>query len=725
MVERGDFSDEFNAIIGEFRDEQNDPIVTEIFNSVTEAEVALNRAGEAGTSYIVDILAQLNYELAEADLISSEVVVSGVIRPSEYIAGGDEARTAEIIREQFGEIGPLKVDDMGPYFAVEQQQLVCGTFDVTEFSPGENESTIRKVIINLNSNEDEDPTEGWFYAFADELTVLAPVEASYLKVNREITQKYPDIAAQLEQIPQDCGNDQEIIDALQKVTLTIDWSKYPYLSEDDRDELFSMIETYMTHRVVLDNAMYSLDVNGTIIGFDVNGNEVVRELDSTKRINAYLGHIRLHHDSDEGDIGVYSPALEAYAPTANRLGGNNMLYLPVSSVESMQNSRNENLFDQEMGQYDRPTDTLDTESLAAETEDDTSIQQREADTSSEDASTERTPSDREQILEVLNAGITELFEKSAQYTQKLYSTPEEANADGPKLGEIIDEFFSKYPHQKMTYIRAEGPGVLSCDAVYNAKASEVLEEGNESIRLQFDNAGLHEGDIFTTKEGLLTRDANVIVQGVRRLDDENPDEEEPSGYVLRAYMILRDREQPRRINFGAGAIGVPMYSLAPSKQFVVELDAAKTRLSVPEYERIKSIEDAIYKIAQELPDLKTLPWYLYDLNKEVDEAAPQEYNDLTDPTLLNKIGEDVGGDELASRLTVDALSEILHGYSVEVTGPMYTADGMRTDNLTVRGVVETVISTLPDMPTEEPMIVIELEDITWYVPIAELERFRY
>lgn len=732
MLERGDFSEEFNAIIGEFRDEQNDPIVTQIFTGVAQAEAALNQSREVAHSTVNDMLAQLNYESEQAELLGNEVVVSGIVRPADYIAGGDAARTEEIIKAQFSDFGPLLSDDKGLYFTVEQQTFVCGNFDVESYSDDDDEPLEHKIVLNLNATDDEDPSEGWLYAYPSELTVFAPVEASTLKVERDIQQKYPEIAAQLDTLPLESDDDQEILQALRDFRLTINWADYAHLDEGSQDDLLDMVETYITSRVALDTALYALRVRGTIVGFDVTGYEIERDIAEARQITGYAQALRLRQSNSSETTTEYAPALELYAPARTRHAGVTMLQVPAASIESMQTLRNDDLFDDEMGQYEQPATSQEIEPATTFVDDDGDYDNYEDEMTEYTVSVEhndgRERSERDRQLEALDVRLTELFTKVYPFINAMYDTREQAQEQAPKLEKILRDFMELYPNDPTLVLRAEGEGVQYSNAKLDLGTEAIQLDENGSISLKFDAIGAKQGDIFESREGMLSKEVHigVLTAEIKSSNGETyAEDERPIKYLLRAYLVLRDAQQPQTIALDNHMTGTPLHSIVQFKRFVVDIDHRISDITIPAYERSKRVDAAITRVAKEVPEHNFLAWQLHDLYLDTQDANLNGYADLSDPELLNKIGETVSGKEVEAQLTVDALGEILNGMKVELRGVMYTADGTRYDENMIRGKVMAVVSTIPEVPTEEPMLVIELQDNTWYVPITQLERFRY
>ena len=716
MVEHGDFSEEFNAIIGELRDEQNDPIVAQVLESVTQAEEALNRQREVTHEQAYEVTASLNNELDEAGLLGSEVIVSGIIRPSDYIADGVDARTDELIKSQFGDLGPLRNDDKGPYYIVEQKQFVCGAFDIESVSANgdpENEELIHKVVLSLNVDEQDDPTMGMVYAYPDELTVLAPVEMSALKAAHELERRYPQIIEQLAPIA-DAEGEAAKIDALRQLTLTIDWGAYPYLDEDGRNQLVAMIETYITNLLRLDSVMYTLTIHGDVIGFDINRNEMIRPVEQPTQLHAYMDVVRMRNDEDED---TYTAAFEVFAPADDRENGSHMLHIPAESLVSAVVLRNANLFTDEMGTYETPVpDTTVTPVIDAEQTTDEEIY-GEADDErmyEDDAWMERHAQ--------VDSLFAELFEAAGTYV-RTYETVDEAKAASDALAPHILKLLSEYPRDFYPLICAEGEGVVHTKAAYNPNESHATDGDDQAAILQFDHVDIRRGDMFVSKQGLFAFDqtVNMDVQIIPPADGESEPMYRPS-----VYLRFRDVDEHQPITLGTADSAVGLFTLMPVRQFMVKLDPSMSVITLPAYERAKRIDESISSIEKDFSDLEFLPVQLRDLFADIRQSAPSpELEEMSDPDLLAKIADQVAGDEDALTVTVDTLTQILEGCEVQAKGPMYTADGTRYDEVTLRGRVTAVVPTIASIDTQEPLIVVVTEDNTWYIPIAELTEFKY
>lgn len=719
--EHGDFASEFEAIVGELEAEQRDPIVTDVFNSVNEADIALARAGDGANDYYDDVIARLNGESEEAGITGRPVIVSGKIRPSEFVGMNHDGQSEVILPVELGELGQLQHDEYGDYYSVFQQRLIGGDFDIDEITADDDTVTERKVILYLNPNEDDDPSDGWLYTYPDDLEYLAPEEPSYLKINQEIRQRYEEIARQLDSLPADCGDDEAIIAALRDMELELNWHDYPRHLQEERDELIDHIEQYITNRVVFDTSLYMMSVHGVVIGVNERDQRFVQPVIDGTPISGYVGHVRLlrevREDNDDEDIAHYRLMLEVFMPSAERGSGDYLVYVPLASIDAIGNTRNGELFSQPMGLFEHPFEPAGVVPAGATSEiEESSDDDVDAPEYTVQVDVGREMPAREQELAALDERIHELYTQVDAIISKLYDSQEEAVEAQQRIDKLIEAFNELYPRDVMTVLEAEGPGVRSMNVQLDGEGSQRDPSDTGSVTLKFDGVRMVESDILTVKRGVYAFHA---ITGI------GPAEAVEGKYGVEALMVFADIDQPAPITFGSPELSLPLFTLSASKRFIVRIDSDDAHLTIPEYERLKKCRDIIQSIALKFPDLQYLPWQLTELQETIDAADPTDFAELEDIALVRHIGESVGGDEEASQHTVDALMEILGEHPIEITGPMYTSDGSYTESNEIQGLVENVISTHTAIPTAEPMLMMTTLDNTWYVPLSTIERFRY
>ena len=602
----------------------------------------------------------------------------------------------------------------------EQLRETCGEFGIATVSASgdpEDEKVVHEVYLSFSASDEGDDEGTLLYAYPGELSVLAPVAISPLKAERDLSTQYPELFAQLELFAAAEGEAEKIA-ALQKLTLTIDWDAYPHLEEDDRTALLSMIEVYIASQLQFDVVMYSLIVHGDVIGHDINGNELIGAVEKPTQLTAYMGLVQLRNDDDPS---TYTVALTAFAPAETRENGSNMFQIPVVSLASIHALRNGNLFaGQELGTYETPVPDIAVYPI------ETATPYSEQGEQMDDVSAETDDMSIEGIALERHREVTEMYEDLLQKVDKhmqYYETLEEAKAAANAIIDEVDQFLDAHPRDFYPIVCAEGEGVVHINAAINKETTSVDEAG-DVLHVEIPGVMVRNGDIFTSKNGilLLNQQVEANIVGV----ELDVDGESRQVFRPRVYLAYQDIDSEQPLTLNAPYNTTPLYTLSSVRRFLVELNSDRTSLSLPAYACMQRIEASLDKLTNDYSDMEFLPIQIRDLYAELRSAGPSaELRDLSDPELLVKIGSQVGGDEEVVQETVDVLGEILRGFSVEVRGAMYMIDGTRYDDVTIRGQLADVVSTLGSLGLEEPLLVVEQEDTTWYVPLAEIERFRY
>lgn len=357
MAEQDKFDSRFSEIIRDYQEEMRDPVVSDLFDAVDLAESALEAAGESADDHMSDVHDALNDALFDSGIYGRPVIVTGKVRPTDFILEGGSAEEKKMFEDKFGDLGELLYDHRGRYYNVSRLILICGEFDSTNVysDPSKTDIPKKKIVVYLNAALAENPATGWFYAYPEDLSIFNPVEPSALKIEQDINESYTGIALQLDALPDDCGDDEAILYALKKLRLELNWHSYPKHLEDERQELVKHIETYITRRVKLDSTLYTLDLNGPILGTNECGQQYVKRFDTTTSVNGLLKSVLLIREVDEptGDtepdenVAYYRLMLEFSASISGRNSAEQIFHVPVSTVEGIRNLRNTMLSNQQ------------------------------------------------------------------------------------------------------------------------------------------------------------------------------------------------------------------------------------------------------------------------------------------------------------------------------------------------------------------------------------------
>lgn len=753
MSERDNFDKQFDEMMGVYEDQLRDPTVTAVLASVAEAEAALKQArGKATSEQIDEVMFMLNSESEKAELVGHMVVVSGKLRATELIDDDvsdeddddereEKQRILLELADELDGIGGVKYDERGSYFEVSRRQIFCGTFDLNKVKASpedpESEETEDKVIVYFAPTEESDVSIGWAYAYPSDLEVFLPEMPSALKINKEITEQYPAIAMQLDTLPADCRDPETMVKALQGLVLEINWDDYPRLDTEDRKELIEYIEQYMTNRVNFDTTLHLLSLHDYFMAMDVNGNRAYVPLSGNEIRNGLIGHIRLlpllssEDDTSEGkNTTHYHMSIELFSPVSEHGGGNNLLQVPVSSIDAIGNTRNPLLqIAQTFAEYANPFSDLPPVPVEeagwsgfseADEENEEDAERDEAEVVPQQHSSERPSVDeREKELIAIERRIKEIFSSISNIVNTVYDTLEAARTAYEKAGNLAAQFSQAYKDGGFPLIEANGTGVLSLRPKIDFENSRLEPDEEGAVTIRLTDVTVQESDVVTERRGYFNNKAELMVGTHDELEGK---------FAVEATLEFTDADANKMppIAFGGPVLDTTFYKYTPSANFVVRIDDHNTVLTIAELERLRRCRETIATISEKFPDLQYLPWQLTELHELVDSADPNSFEVLNDMDLIHTIGESVGGDEKAAEYTADALKHILHEHLIEVTGEMYDSNGAPVESRVVRGFVKNVTTAYVNVPTEEPMLVMsDKHHSTWLVPIASLESFSY
>jgi hypothetical protein len=704
---------EFDALVSGLREEMRDPVVTDLIKHVHELEEALNsddgRLSEADKG---EAVFAINSLLETWGLLDAEIIVSGKLRLdiSDFDARDD------MTIAQWGMLyGELLEDSEGPYLYVDHKTLVSRTFDIVSestISAYGPDRQIHRLLLSMTTTIDEDDTTS-VYVYLDELDDFTPKDPSLARIIREIRDNYPEIAEQLDQLPEDCGDDKQIIAALSDFVLEIDWSRHSSLTEDEQNELIDFIEHYIGHRLQFDISEYQLEICGPYYKKGYKGNLLRQsaEMPIEKRGKIFgvsLGVLNSPIESSE--VTAYVPEIKLWASVARRGGGNEYITVPLYSIENIQNFRN-GIEDAESAGHEYEPDDIDYDETEWPDSKDEDTDEAHGEDMISEVSIRESVEQREQKLDSLQEKLIQLVEVCRMIGDIRYTDDDtdELDAAQASLAEYLIAFMDIYKDVS-TAIEVSGPGVSSVPGAVEVS----FDEEDESIDVNIRSTTIEEGDLLSFKKGVIT--------GMSTAVEINEDESRS----LRIYLRLRDLQTHQPINITTNALKDFSFVEAHIiKNFAARIEKGDTTITIPERDRIVSIKRQIDQISHRFEDRSELPVVLTTLYEFMEMASPHGYIDFPDIKVINEIGKLVGGDDTLRDKVSTAITDIMLESQIKLVGDAYDERGMLTERIKLDGRVVDVVPEISYIPEDEPMIKIEDTNLgIYYVPLSKIESMR-
>ncbi len=691
---------EFDAIAIGLQHELRDPTVVDMLGAVLEAEVALNRGdGDLEFWKKAEVLSLLNNDLRSRGLWHAPAVISGKVR---IMGGGEDDFDDVTLLPEIRALGEQLFDENGPYYQVSRYPVFIGEFDTedtTETLADGSTRTTYQVYQQFNTHPDADPSEGSLFFYPRELDVYEPVEPSFEKMKRDIFENYPEIADQIKGLPEDSSDDAEIFEALKNFRLTIDWSKHPTLDEEDRSELIESIVHVVTERLGLDDDLYELSVQGTVYTMTASEHLTSRDVKEPTDLRGMIGNIRIVGNTQDGSSITYAPDIEFALSTGERRGGRHLVYIPIGTVKTVRNLRNVPLFGMDAYELNGGVE-VEIERVKTEEPKEPAVE-----------TTERYSSREEELIDY-EKSLQDMLSYCTEVSAQTFDSEEEVKEAQQELVNYLNVFSALSPNPKPVLEMYE-PGVIAAHIERSVESAS-----DDEVVVRFSNMHLEEVGLFA-KKGILF---NYAIESGEKSTKEN---DESKGYKIEAQMIIQDIEPDSPMGISRDEeTDLDYYVLHNQRFFYAYVDSGNTTVSIPELERLKEISQLIEKIKTELPDLKSLPGKLRTLQKLISETHPVKFTFLPDIELVNSIGNDVGGDETATKRVVDVLAEIMNEKEVVIAGDMYTEAGELVQQ-EMSGVVSDVVGDVDVVPVGEPMLkIIDADKNVYFVPLSTIESMR-
>ena len=710
MIERTPADDErrfadIMSSFGYFSRERGDPLIDDIFSEILNAETTLNTQTEAlDADNMRELTELLNSLFVNRGLANTDMLLAGRLRPSATLLQPNGQLRADV-STAIHDLGPLLHDQAGAYFAVSNETLRYNRLSLeTSAATDPLGNTTTRYAVLMHFAPDDSPSSQ-LYAYPEDLDTCAPEVASDEKIERILHTEYPEIAGQIDaQLPAGCGNDRKIMRALADFRLALDWNQYPNVKVLEKSELYDYLSRYITARVQFDKSMYGLKVRDHYLSINAEGNIITVRLPEPIIVYAGIDMVQLIETEPVAGVPTYGALITARAPSNQRGGGSYMLHIPAGNVPGIRALRNEAL-----AAGDEMPENLPDISA--------NILEPLPDTKPPAIDYAARIHAREYELIRLEKWWQDLLANVQNVMAKTYTSERKAKKAAEEVQAIVRAAGRDYPSDFSTVIEAYGEGVIGV-------SPEVIEDESgydpdeDTTTVVFKNVRPTSNTIATPRRGIYTRSGTTVLRET---------EDEPALHKVESYLAFNDIDADRTpLGILPVDTFIRFYALHPQHQFAVKLDATASHITIPELEHLRDCRQAIETIEHEYPTLPELPAHLTELQYQVASADPTTYTDISDVNILRSMGKSVAGNKAACADVMTALTAILKGAPVQVSGPIYRLNGELEDTQTIHGVIEGAVSIVGETDTDEPLLVVASSRTErWYVPLSAIEQCKF
>lgn len=310
--------------------------IKRLLSEAAQLEDALNREGEVPPARVQEVLAELNQSWDALWSGGVSCQITGKLRPSEH---ADDEGVEQLVGEApFLGLSGRDEDLRGSYYAAHGFYGIPFGFEVETSSLGEHDVSYR-VLLQFGLDEDENDQLIWFTMYPDELEYIEPMQPSPEGAEAFIGEHFPALLEQIRQLPDSCGNDEQIHQALTNFTVTIDFDGVD--SDMGSEEMLDVIGQVISDRLGIDSCAYTLTVAGTIYGRDMSYRPVPKEYEGVlaQSLIGGVGLWPVDGASVSGGPVTYRPYLESWYLVPERGGGRTPIDIPVDSLVSMRGER--------------------------------------------------------------------------------------------------------------------------------------------------------------------------------------------------------------------------------------------------------------------------------------------------------------------------------------------------------------------------------------------------
>lgn len=690
--------------------------IARVLDEAEQLQKALNaHTGPVSESHIQEALSLLNISWDNLRIGKEPCSFTGRLRATEH--ADDEDIFSLVGEDQFRGLSGRDEDSRGYYYAASGFRGVPLGFDVETVHLGD-QGVLYQVVMQVGLDEDLADYAIWFTVHPEEIEFIEPYQPSIDGSEAFIAERFPELYAAIQALPDDCKDDERIRRALDDFLVSIDLSKAD--SEMGDDEVIDMIEQYISDRIGLDNCAYTVEIEGLIQGRRMDYSFVPVHYSGTLR-ECLMGNIRLFIvDESQNSDGPrqYRPSLELWYLTPERGGGRTPIFAPIDSVKSLM--------------AHRPAEDVypfgeDTFILANDTtEGDFTVVPLDTPVPVSDDEHTEVIQDPEQSMtheELLHAYAQELNELQStlrtRYLDRAYATETEADRALEEADAILERFITRWTstHDINAPVSIRGEALY-----YNSASTQIhIDAERKAWNINVDKNELQYGDMFTVMTGRLEG------YGVKHVEDDE------RGYVIRCALTFSDSGEQPMGSVTDREYGIDLFNLTTSKTFLVDLG--------------KEVEFEVDELAY-LQRQQEVDMIIQSINDNVRIVAEHELKALQDAMLhedtrnYTQYSNVDGLRELALTAyetgeTIDKVAQAIEiilgrGRVMKIEGPVYDANGNleRADEYSVK--LEAVIPGHPFLRVAEPALVTKTFDVetgkidkTLIIPLSTIEELYY
>lgn len=311
--------------------------------TISAVEDDINRSGGIDINRLTKSLTDLNQDLYDAGLTSTEISYSGKLRPNPY--GGWVNFTDKILS------APLQLDEHGEFRLVDAEKFtidcVDAPFDEDDITTETEITGPVKLHLNLDGLRASGEGEVRYFspiAYMDDIYQLEMQQKTEEDVDIWLLNNYPDVYGYLTSVVPKRENDiKAIVTCIKKVVIT----------EED-PKLHRYVEDLLSYRLEFDTTPYEVRANGRLGAIDSFGSVVDRQFQG-KIKGANPWRFKLELDEQNDSVDTYRPSTIFTVPDGNfQSEDREVRIVPAASLLSMRNERTKN---QEFGAFSLATFT--------------------------------------------------------------------------------------------------------------------------------------------------------------------------------------------------------------------------------------------------------------------------------------------------------------------------------------------------------------------------------
>jgi len=716
------FAEIFNANLRDSLDlrKQIDAGIRRVLDDATKVEQALNRMGHVTEEDKDKLLQELNMAWDSLRFGVEAHKVTGKLRATEY---ADEEEVVDLVgtgEPPFRGLGSREQDIRGYFYRADGFSAVPLGFDVEEVDLAEHGKSYR-LFLQFGLDEDMPDRTIWFTVYPEELDYIEPPQPSRDGAELFISDHFPELFAAIQELPDDCKDDERIRRALDDFVATIDFTHVD--SDMGTEEIIATIETYITDRLAFDNSPYTINISGMVYGRTMKYDHVPRRYTGALS-ESLIAQVRLFPmvgpATGEGIVS-YRPAIEIWYLVPERGGGRTPIFAPIDSIQSLTSHRP----DGALYPFSEDTVILPNEDVEWGF-DDVALAPRETIRQTAPISEsipEKSPDAERSTEELLVEYLRDMRELHAifkdSYVSKIYDTEEDAKqAADAAIGDVAN-FVNRWAQVFETppVMHVSGPALL----YQTGEAKTKIDGEKNTYNMEVTNIGTSEGDMFSSRIG---RYGGWYIDHRAR--------EGAPGYEIIAAFSIQEMDTPY-YSFKHDTFPLNTLEVEVDRRTLIDL-TKDAEYEIPELAYIQRQSELTSQLSSLPTALRNrAEKQLATLREALEGEVISGFKQYEGIDGLRDIALSASGDEKVAFLLALATETVLGSNRlITVSGPAYDDSGDLVSVDGVLGRLTSVIAAHPYVPSNEVILVLktlEEEDMhaskMLLLPLSTVETLGY